>query len=123
MFFDGVFECGDDGLRLLASRCRSCEKIFYPRVELCLDCHSIRLEHVRLDGKGRLECFTTVHMSSFRARAPYTVGYVRVPEGLRVFAPIECHGVELRVGMPMRLSRHQIGEDAEVALAYCFVPD
>ena len=90
MFQPGLFESGEAGPWLLGARCRSCGRTFYPRAARCLDCLSADLDALRLSREGTLECFTTVQMPSARIASPYSVGYVQLPEGLRVFAPIEA---------------------------------
>ena len=122
MFYPGVLEADGDGVRLLGAKCRGCGRVFYPRVAVCLDCMAGELEDLRLSREGLLECFTTVQMPAARIAAPYTVGYVMLPERLRVFAPIRPDGQSLRVGMPMRLAEFRLGRGEDETLAYCFVP-
>lgn len=121
-FQEGLFDVDPDGLRLRGAHCRSCGRTFYPFISTCLSCLTEDIEDVRLSREGILETFTTVHMPSERIAPPYTVGYVRLPEGLRVFAPIESHGQALRIGMAMRLHPFALTSARDQALAYCFTP-
>ena len=123
MFQPGLFETDVDGLRLLGGRCRTCGRTFYPRATRCLDCLAVELEPVRLSREGTLECFTTVHMPSPRIAAPYCVGYVRLPEGARIFAPIAAGDRALAVGMAMRIAEYRLGREPDASAAYCFVPE
>lgn len=122
-FQPGLFETGADGMWLLGGRCRTCGRTFYPRAAQCLDCLAVELEGVRLSRQGALECFTTVHMPSQRIAAPYCVGYVRLPEGPRIFAPIAAADRTLAVGMAMRLADYRLGHEPDASAAYCFVPE
>ena len=122
LFHAGAFERSGEGPRLLGTRCHACGQLFHPRVSVCFDCLAGDVEMVALDGSGTLECFTTVHMAAERIAPPYTVGYVRLPQGLRIFAPIGGPADSLAVGMPMRLAEFTLGGERP-ALAYCFVPD
>jgi uncharacterized OB-fold protein len=61
-------------------------------------------------------------MPSSRMAPPYCVGYVRLPEGPRVFAPIAAANRALAVGMTMRLAEYRLGCGPDESLAYCFVP-
>lgn len=122
MFQPGLFETGAGGPCLLGSRCRKCGRTFYPRMARCLDCLADDPEPARLSRDGMLECFTTVHMPSPRMAAPYCVGYVWLPEGLRVFAPIAAADRALAIGMTMRLADYRLGREPDVSAAYCFVP-
>ena len=122
MFQQGLFERGATGPRLLGSRCRACGRTFYPRTRLCLDCLSSDIEERHLPQQGTLECFTTVLMPSVNIAPPYSVGYVRLEEGVRIFAPIEAGGRSITAGMTMRLADYRLGREPQVRLAYCFVP-
>jgi uncharacterized OB-fold protein len=95
---------------LLGTRCRPCGKAFHPSVSICFECLGSDLEAVPLARAGTLE-FTTVHMPAERIAAPYTVGYVKLLEGLRIFAPIVASGAALAVGMPMRLAEFTLGAE------------
>jgi uncharacterized OB-fold protein len=121
MFQPGLFETGDSGPCLLGSRCRQCRRIFFPRVEVCLDCLADDPEPCRLSRHGILECFTTVSMPALHIEPPYAVGYVALADGPRVFAPLEPAGGVFEVGMSMRLADYALGRAAERRLAYCFV--
>lgn len=121
-FQEGLFEAGPEGLRLRGARCRSCGRTFYPFTSMCLSCLATDLEDIRLSREGILESFTTVRMPAERIAPPYTVGYVRLPECLRIFAPIEPRGHRLRIGMAMRLHPFPLGSARDQALAYCFAP-
>jgi uncharacterized OB-fold protein len=122
MFQSGLFETGAAGPRLLGSRCRACGRSFYPWTSVCLDCQADDVEERLLSGEGVLECFTTVHMPALHIAPTYCVGYVQLPEGLRIFAPIEAGGRALAVGMAMRLADYRLGRGPDERLAYCFVP-
>ena len=123
LFHAAAFERSSEGPRLLGTRCRVCGQVFHPQVSICFECLGIDLEVVPLARSGTLECFTTVHRPAERIAAPYTVGYVKLPEGLRVFAPIGAGADTLAVGMPMRLDEFALVAQRPEALAYCFVPD
>ena len=122
MFQRGLFERDAAGPYLLGSQCRACQRTFYPRTVLCLDCLSSDLEERRLPRHGTLECFTTVQMPSINIAPPYSVGYVQLGEGLRVFAPLEAGHDALATGMTMRLADYRLGREPQIRLAYCFVP-
>jgi uncharacterized OB-fold protein len=122
MFQPGLFETGKSGPCLLGSRCRRCRRTFFPGVEVCLDCLADDPEPCRLSRHGVLECFTTVSMPALHIEPPYSVGYVALAEGVRVFAPLKPAGGAFEVGMNMQLADYALGRAAERRLAYCFVP-
>lgn len=122
IFRADVMQKGSEGLRLLGSRCPSCNHIYFPKTSICFVCLSADVEDRELGQEGNLECFTTVHMPAVNIDPPYIVGYVRLPEGLRIFAPIKTNERNLRVGMRMRLSEYRLGRGGTELLAYCFTP-
>ena len=121
-FQEALFDVSAEGLRLRGAHCRSCGRTFYPFTSLCLSCLASDLEDIRLSREGILETFTTVHMPAERIAPPYRVGYVKLPEGLRIFAPIAPGGHALRIGIPMRLHAFPLGSEGDQTLAYCFAP-
>jgi len=122
IFHPGVFETTPDGPVLLGGRCRACSQVYHPRVVTCLNCAGTDLEAIHLSRHGRLECCTTVYMPTQTMEAPYAVGYVQLPEGLRIFAPIGGEASTLAVGAPMTLADFTIGRGDKRHAAYCFVP-
>lgn len=84
----------DDGPRLVASRCASCGAVAFPRRSVCMSCMSLDLHEVSLPGTGSLYSVTTVHVSS-TFPTPYSVGYVDLPGGERVFSRIVGNVVDV----------------------------
>jgi uncharacterized OB-fold protein len=121
-FQAGAFDSADGEIWLLGSRCASCGRHFYPRTALCLNCLSSDLAEIRLSRDGVLECFTRVFMPALRIAPPYDVGYVTLPEGVRVFAPLLPGPQPFAVGMAMRLVPWQLGSGTDKAAAYAFAP-
>jgi uncharacterized OB-fold protein len=61
-------------------------------------------ESVELSGEGELFTFSTVRMPVAGFEPPLDVGYVRLPEGLLVFAPLTVpEGTTPRIGQRARL--------------------
>jgi uncharacterized OB-fold protein len=121
-FHEGLFDADPEGLCLRGAYCRSCGLTLYPFTSMCLSCLAADPEDVRLSREGVLESFTTVHLPAERIAPPYRVGYVRLPEGLRIFAPIEPGDHALHIGMPMRIQPFPLNSVRGQALAYCFTP-
>lgn len=94
-------------------RCKRCGKIWFPKFAYCPnpDCWSDEMEVIPLSQRGRIYSATDVFIGqpSMRQYMPITVGYVDLPEGIRIFAQLEgalgsfhCDDeVELTVG-PVR---------------------
>lgn len=89
---------------LLGYKCRSCNHILPPLTNVCAYCSGEDLERLALSGRGKLYSYTIVHQLQKHFKAPYAVGYVDLPEGLRIFSPLkEKEGNPFHVGMNMEL--------------------
>lgn len=98
---------------LLIKRCRECGKYHHPRRILCYDCGSDDMRWTRSDGPSEVYTFSVVHRApteELQAEAPYTVGILRLPEGVHFFArllPGDGTGVE--VGASAELDFEEVG--------------
>ncbi|MBU2548299.1 MAG: OB-fold domain-containing protein [Proteobacteria bacterium] len=97
---EGTFRDGS----LLANKCRACGQTFFPKADLCLSCSHDVLDEVVLGRQGVLYSWTIAHMPASRFMPPYAMGYVDLPEGVRVFAPLIMEeNRPFRTGMDMGL--------------------
>jgi uncharacterized OB-fold protein len=74
--------------RLIASRCEDCGTVSWPARAICHHCGSARSAELVLSEHGSLITYTTVWVPLPGLEAPYTLGQVDLPEGVRVFAHI-----------------------------------
>jgi uncharacterized OB-fold protein len=123
-FREGVFAEGPDGGRLLANRCKSCGQIFFPIVEFCLSCLDKDMENIVLGRRGQLYSYTIGHMASRHFQPPYAIGYVDMPEGVRIFAPLKMvEGKPFKVGMEMEVVIEELWREEEKrVIGYKFRP-
>jgi uncharacterized OB-fold protein len=73
---------------LLANRCTSCRKTFFPKRPLCPYClEKGKMEEIKLDRRGVIYACTVIHRNSPTGIiAPYAYGYVDIPVNkVRVF--------------------------------------
>jgi uncharacterized OB-fold protein len=112
------------GAQLIGNKCKSCGQIFFPKVSLCLNCFHHDLEEIFLSSQGELYSFTTAYMPASGFEPPYTVGYVILPEGIRVFAPLkEIEGKHFQIGMTMKLIIEKLWKkDEKDVIGYKFTP-
>jgi uncharacterized OB-fold protein len=70
--------------KLMAVRCSKCGKLLVPPRAFCPDCYCSSLRWVELRGRGKLQTFSVVHIApkSFTVQAPYTIGIVKLEEGV-----------------------------------------
>lgn len=108
------------------SRCRACGRVHYPAKRVCLACREeTEMEPVPLSRRGALYTFTVIHVGLEGFRAPYAVGWVDLPEGLRLFAPLLAGDPEtqLRIGMPVEMVLHPLpDEGGDLQDGFAFQP-
>lgn len=101
-------------LQLAGTRCRACGQHFFPRRQICARCLSADTETVPLSERGVLYTYTVVRQSTPEFRTPYILGYVDLPEGVRVLAPLaDVEPDVVRIGMPLLLRVEPVRTDAE----------
>ncbi|MGH2945829.1 MAG: Zn-ribbon domain-containing OB-fold protein [Solirubrobacteraceae bacterium] len=98
---------------LLIKRCTGCGRHHHPRRILCYDCGSDRLKWIRSEGPAEVYTFSVVHRGptdALQAETPYTVGIVRLPEGVFFFARLSPgDGTGISVGAQAELGFEEIG--------------
>lgn len=100
--------------QLAGTRCRNCGAHFFPRRTVCAKCLSDQTETVPLNTRGTLYTYTVVHQSTPEFRTPYILGYVDLPEGVRVLAPLADVKIDaVRIGMPLELRVEPVRTNAE----------
>jgi len=101
--------------RLIASKCRKCGDVAFPKRKLCTLCDSEELmEEVFIGEKGTLYTYTIVRAGYPNFETPYILGLVELPEArdLRVLVQLEDCGLdEVRIGMPLELTIGKIKTD------------
>lgn len=116
----------EPGARLLAHQCPSCKQVFYPRnAELCLQCLHETLDDIELSREGKLYSFTRSEVPSRHLKPPYVCGFVELPEGIRVFAPMhpDSEQAHLHTGLPVELVVGEVWRtEQEAVIGYHFKP-
>lgn len=129
---DGLFtSIGPDG-RLIASHCRSCGNLSFPSQSACPGCGGPADDLRPLSRTGTLWTWT---VQNFRPKEPfglpadepfepYGVGYIELPDELRVEARLTTADTRLlRIGMPMELTFIDLWvEDGMQLVTYAFAP-
>jgi len=118
---EGLFTWPAEEPRLVGGRCAACGTITFPCQSGCPRCGAHPLEERLLARRGRLWAWTTQEFppptppyagaqgSDFE---PFGVGYVELPDELRVEARLTEHDPErLRIGMEMELAIVPFGID------------
>ena len=110
--------------RLIGGRCRKCETLSFPRAAVCANCLSEDIEAVELAHEGTLYSYSIVHQAPKGWTVPYALGYVDLPDNVRVLAHLDAPADKITINMPMRLSVGVVGADpaGTPLLSYTFSP-
>ena len=121
---EGVFTNEAQGSSLLANKCSKCGQIFFPKSTLCLSCFSDSLDDLKLSRIGKLYSFTVARIPSQRFPAPYALGYLDMPEGIRIFAPLKMiENKPFKIGMDMEVTIETLWSEGDTEIVgYKFKP-
>jgi uncharacterized OB-fold protein len=121
---EGVFMESPDGGTLLANKCKSCGQIFFPKAVLCLSCFNEDMEELKLSRMGKLYSYTIGYMPSMHFEPPYAIGYVDMPEGVKIFAQLKMTTDKpFKIGMDMEVVIEKLWqEDDSEIIGYKFKP-
>lgn len=114
--------------RLEASKCKGCNRLFFPARLICPECRSRKFDKVGLNGRGKILTYTIIHVApeQFKNEVPYAIGVIELEEGVRITAQIvDCEFSELAIGQEVRAEFRKIQEDGPsgvIGYGYKFVP-
>jgi len=100
---------------LIASKCGTCGKYFFPTRAICLNCGKRELEEVTLGGKGKLYTYTIAQQQLPGAliKVPYAIAGIAMDEGCQVHTVVTEDWESLDIDMDMEVYFEKIREDAE----------
>jgi uncharacterized OB-fold protein len=116
------------GLRLAGSRCSTCGETSFGVKDVCPNCGQATLKSMALSAHGVLWSFTVVRHrppGDYRGPdpfAPFGLGLVELPDGVRVLSPIECRLEELRIGMELRFRPYLRHDQERDIVVFAFEP-
>jgi uncharacterized OB-fold protein len=131
---EGLFTWPSEQPQLIASRCAGCNELTFPRQDACPACARRGSEEVLLSRRGVLWSFTIQRFpppppflgeQDREAYVPFGVGYVELPEGIRIEGRLTTHDPDkLSIGMEMELAveKFTTGEDGGDVLTFAFRP-
>jgi uncharacterized OB-fold protein len=113
-----------EGLRLRGGRCAECGALSFPKAQVCTECLSLDVQDAALSNEGVLYSYSRVHLAPKGWDLPYVLGYVDLPEGVRVLSHIDDKKIAPVVGARVRLGERRVGvaEDGVVQTTYVFSP-
>ncbi len=114
MFYPDLFAETEDGPRLIAGKCTKCGRIMFPQAGVCEGCLNESLETVYVGERAKLFSFTTTNAPATHFEPPFTIGYLDLPEGVRVFSQLKMdNDVEYEIGMDMELEIADLWEEED----------
>jgi uncharacterized OB-fold protein len=78
----------DGALCLSGAECSTCGTRIFPAAPVCPSCNAEQMKPLPLAGSGTLYAYSTVHVAPAVWQVPYVIGYVDLPEGVRVFGKV-----------------------------------
>ncbi len=102
--------------RYEAAECAKCGKVFFPPRTVCSSCWGREFKKTTLPLEGVVETFTVIRVapSGFADEAPYAVGIVKLPNGVKVTGQIvDCKPEAIAIGDRVRLEFRRIRQDGE----------
>jgi uncharacterized protein len=121
---EGLFQESPEGSVLVGSKCKNCGQIFFPKVKFCFTCLSENVEDFKLSRQGKLYTYTIGRMPSVHFQPPFAVGYVELPEGLKIFTPLKIDDKKpFKIGMEMEVSIEKLWQDGDKeVIGFIFKP-
>lgn len=90
------------------TKCKKCEKPFFPPRDFCPFCLGEELEWINMPEKGRLYAFTQQERS-LRFGKPDVIGIVEIEGVGRILTRIAASFESLRIGMEVKLDFIDVG--------------
>jgi uncharacterized OB-fold protein len=130
---EGLFTWPCDAPQLIGGHCADCGGWHFPAQDNCPHCASLGVERRPLSRRGTLWTWTVQafpppvppYRGPVEDFVPFGVGYIELPEGLRVQARLTVNDpARLAIGMPMALTVEPFGSDAQgrTVLNFAFAP-
>ena len=122
-FEEGLF-VETDGGALLASKCKSCGRVFFPKRKTCIECSGQDMEEIHLKENAKLYSYTSVQMPVHKYKPPFSIAWVEFPENVRVMSQVKGgEEQDLKVGMDMKLIIDTLWkEEGKEVIGYKFEP-
>jgi len=121
---EGTFIEDAKGYTLVANKCNKCGQAFFPKASFCFTCFSEDMQDIELSRIAKLYSFTINRMPTSNFQPPHAVGYLEMPEGVRIFAPLAIvENKPFKIGMDMELYFDKLWQEGENdVIGYKFRP-
>ena len=129
---EGLFTWPSAQPQLIASRCERCGEVAFPAQKSCPACTSESVGEILLARRGELWTWTIQRfpppppwIGDAKRFEPYGVGYVELPEGVRVEGRLTtANPDELHIGQTMELviEKFAEGDAGQSLMTFAFAP-
>lgn len=116
----------DEKPQLIGSQCNNCSEVFFPQRQdaLCSHCQSSSFKEIKLSTRGKIYSYSVVMQRPpvyFKAEVPYAIGFVELPEGVRVETLFTGGNLEdLKVGMEVEMLIDKLHEEEDGTEIFCY---
>lgn len=93
--------------KFMSTKCKKCDKVFFPPRKFCPHCFGEDVEWVELPKEGKIFSFTTQDRS-LRFPAPDVIGFVELEGVGRILTKIDGKMEELKIGQRVKLDFTEI---------------
>ncbi|MBC7114592.1 MAG: Zn-ribbon domain-containing OB-fold protein [Archaeoglobi archaeon] len=114
---------------LIGTHCKRCNSFYFPPRNICPKCRRRgEIEEYRFSGRGEVVTFTVIHSApkDFKYGAPYVLAIIKLDEGPRLTAQVDCRPEEIHIGMRVRAVFRKILEEGESGIIHYgtkFIPE
>src|SRR4051794_13984382 len=103
--WEGLLGADAEGPYLVGGKCTSCGHVTLGVRDACPDCWKRNMmTPVPIGRTGTLYTCTVIHQAADGYVAPFAVGYVDLPEGVRLFAHLANEERSRRIGASVQLT-------------------
>lgn len=107
--------------KLIGSRCKQCNKLYFPARPMCPECHGSEMEAAEFSGEGKLSAFSIIHIAptamiqaGYDRKNPYCTAVVELVEGPRICAQLVgadlANPASIEIGKPVKATFLERGE-------------
>ena len=103
LFRKDLFKETPEGLVLVGNKCTACGSVFFPKADFCTGCLNETMEEIPLSKRGTLYSYTITRVPLGKFPIPHALGFVTLPEKVRIFTPLIIGENEFQVGDTMEM--------------------
>jgi uncharacterized OB-fold protein len=107
---------------LVGARCGACGTRVFPRPSVCPHCMSEEIQAEDMSRTGTLYAYSTVHVGARKWHKPFTLGYVDLDNGVRVFSHIMGDKLAMEGRVQLDVAELGRGEDGKPIVSFVFRP-